>query len=85
MHSILFIPLFVCSDFDRAIPVINHKEVDLLMLQLDQHAAMYVHAEASLALKVKGGGACCRLPGLSRLRMEAAAGSHTAVAVHVLR
>ncbi|KAG2438979.1 hypothetical protein HYH02_010771 [Chlamydomonas schloesseri] len=34
------------DEFDRAIPVINHKEVDLLLMQADNHMAQYEYAKA---------------------------------------
>ncbi|PNW73839.1 hypothetical protein CHLRE_13g574850v5 [Chlamydomonas reinhardtii] len=34
------------DEFDRAIPVINHKEVDLLLMRADQHMAQYEYAKA---------------------------------------
>ncbi|KAG2443726.1 hypothetical protein HXX76_002072 [Chlamydomonas incerta] len=34
------------DEFDRAIPVIDHKEVDLLLMRADQHMAQYEYAKA---------------------------------------
>jgi hypothetical protein len=44
--SAAFLRLFP-EDFDRAIPVINFKEVDLLLMRADQHMAAYEYVSAA--------------------------------------
>lgn len=41
------------DEFDRAIPVINHKEVDLLLMRADQHMAQYEYVSL-LGVQIDG-------------------------------